>query len=299
MTKTFDTSLVDVQRSFSSTETNTSASSAKENQPPSIPTSGPHGTGSAVSTLDLYDQWAPTYDTDGNVLQAVDDLQMRDMIPHFVNIISQTTRVSGDTRPLRVLDLGCGTGRNTLRLLQASWPCAVEIVGWDASQTMLDVASQKCASAVAQSSASARIDLTLQVIDVSDSASLPNDSMGAFDGLISTLVLEHLPLTAFFGAISKVLKPGGVAVMSNMHPEMGSSTQAGFKDAAGERLRATSFVYGVQETLDAAKVEGLELIGQVREIAVSDEMIQREVVSERGRKWRGVRVWYGMMLKKQ
>ena len=142
LTKTFDTSLVDVQCSFSSTETNTSGSSAKENvQPqPSEPLESspdrPPSPFTTISAEELYQNWASTYDTDGNVLQAVDDVQLRSLLPRFVDLLYQN-RHGGSSNQLRIPDLGCGTCRNTLNLTQLPWTDvnSVKIVGWDGAYT--------------------------------------------------------------------------------------------------------------------------------------------------------------------
>lgn len=58
LTKTFDTSLVDVQRSFSSTETAPSESSIKENRPASQQQQPSSREFQTVTTEELYAQWA-------------------------------------------------------------------------------------------------------------------------------------------------------------------------------------------------------------------------------------------------
>lgn len=306
----FDTSLVDVQKSFSSTETNTSVSSAgKENMQPSEDT----GQGEAapprrsspfkeVSNLELYEKWADTYDHDGNILQFVDDLQMMILLPEFVNL---TTKRGNQDDPLTLLDLGCGTGRNTVKLTQAPWNHSARNVNfhaWDSSQAMLDVAKSKL-------SAQSQHTVDLAVVDISNLANVPDQYYGFFDGLISTLVLEHIDIDTYFAVIKRLLKPGAFALVTSMHDEMGRISRAGFKTASGERFKGMSYVYTPAETVDAAKVAGLEVVGEVGEIAVDERMIdggvldngvkvERGAVTERARKWIGTKVWYGMTLRK-
>lgn len=88
-----------------------------------------------------------------------------------------------------------------------------------------------------------------------------------------------------------------MALVTNMHPDMGARTQAGFVSASGERVRGTSFVYGVQETVDAAVAAGFEVVGEVREQAVEEGMLGR--IGRRGAKWVDVRVWYGIVMRKR
>ena len=301
LTKTFDTSLVDLQRSFSSTETNTSGSSAKENnsQPEqSEPrSSSPY---QSVPTEVLYSQWASTYDTDGNVLQAVDDIQTQHILPELVELTRQSR--SNTTTPFNILDLGCGTGRNTSKLLQAAWERDVQIAGWDSSQAMLEIAKTKCKSPTPKT-----FKVQFDNVDLASVENVPDQYSNSCDALISTLVLEHLEAEVFFRIITKLLKSGCYALITNMHPNMGALTRAGYKTASGERFKATSHIHTVQGTVEAAENAGLEVIGDVREMSVEGKLIdggivngvkvERGQVAERARKWVGTTIWYGMILR--
>lgn len=253
----------------------------------------------AVSNDQLYDTWASTYDTDGNVLQAVDDLELKGMLPDFVNAVSQ--RSAGAGEPSRILDFGCGTGRNTVKLLQADWEggdSRVEVVGWDASDGMLAVAREKCSALATTTGRKVRL-VDLQRKDFADPPAIAQEDHGAFDGIISTLVLEHLPLLVFFTTLATLLKPGGYLLVTNMHPEMGSTTKAGYKTESGERVKGDSYAHSVEASARAARDAGLEVIGKVKETAVDKTMVARGDVGERGKKWVGVRVWYGFLVRKR
>ena len=130
LTKTFDTSLIDASQSFSSTETNTSGSSGKENVRPqqqssSGRSSSPYKT---VPTDQLYEQWASTYDTDGNVLQAVDDVQLHRLLPELVRLTCDGKGSAAvDMGALKILDLGWVVARSlpsTLTGLSCGWGSA-------------------------------------------------------------------------------------------------------------------------------------------------------------------------------
>ncbi|KAK6442872.1 hypothetical protein LTR95_000887 [Oleoguttula sp. CCFEE 5521] len=243
-----------------------------------------------TSTNNLYRQWASTYDTDGNILQAVDDLQLVNQLPSFV----QTLRSSRSDGRLRVLDLGCGTGRNTKRLLLTPSSVPLEVTGIDASEAMLAVALEKFPEA------------TYHCLDpFSQTSALPGHLQGYFDGVISTLVLEHLPANVFSSTLATLLAPGGQALVTNMHPDMGSRTGAGFKVGGdGERVRGVSFAHGVEETIKAAENAGLEMVGAAREVEVNEGMMQRwegrglERTVQRAQKWIGIKVWYGLTVRK-
>ena len=308
LTQTFDASLIDTQRSFSSTETNTSGSSAKENAAPPVPEQprvpSPYRT---VPTDILYAQWASTYDTVGNVLQCADDIQLASLLAQFVEMTKQAQ--PSETKQgssLSILDLGCGTGRNTVKLLQADWNRAVDVVGWDSSQAMLELAKSKCdATLHAQNR---NVGIELQQLDIADIRNVGLHFDSFFDGLISTLVLEHIQIGTYFNVLAKVLKQGSYALVTNMHADMGSRSQAGYKTPSGERFKAVSYVYTVDETAGAAEKAGFEVVEPIREMVADERMIDggsicgvgiaKGHVDERARKWVGTKIWYGMLLKK-
>lgn len=115
------------------------------------------------------------------------------------------------------------------------------------------------------------------------------------NAVISTLVLEHVPLQAYFATLSSLLLHGGLALVTNMHSDMKS--QAGFVNKDGVKVRGSSFAHTVQETLDAAMWAGFEVLS-VNEREMRRDDVESGSVGERGWKWVGVRVWYGLVVKK-
>jgi SAM-dependent methyltransferase len=342
---TFDTSLIDLspsqaQTSFSTTEsapsddykqseTTTTIAAVPAALSVSTPkfeeasTTGRKMPTRYVPTIEAYDAWAEVYDSDGNVLQAIDDYELGagGLLGRFIDEVLQ----SNGGRPLELVDLGCGTGRNTVALLkhQALADVNASITGIDASAGMLSKAAEKLRAAKESLGEQGRARKTFKLVqhdflDPADAtrppiplaavtAPLPSDDFTRsastpFDGLISTLVLEHFPLTTFFDALASLVKPGGAALLTNMHHDMGMQSQAGFvsQDEHGQtiKVRGTSWVHGMQETVDAAVQAGFEVVGEVEERAAGEEMIQKGVVGERGRKWLGTNVWYGMILRR-
>lgn len=326
---TFDTSLIDLSQrlpqeadpsilngSFSTTESASSendgaaaaaateassrpsSSATTQIQPPTPPA---RQTRTAPTNAALYDAWSATYDTDGNILQAVDDLELATLFPTFLSLLP--------TRPsttLRLVDLGCGTGRNTQKLMTYPWPpdTPVRVTGVDASPKMLEIAERKMRDNAMepQRSAHRRRDVTFRLMahDFLASADEGDAGVGEADAVISTLVLEHFPLATFFRVLRSLLKRGGVALVTNMHPEMGARSQAGFlgTDGAGQavKVRGMSWVHGVLDTTEAAAREGFEIVGEVRERGVSEEMVG--LLGVRARKWVGCLVWYGVVVKR-
>jgi predicted TPR repeat methyltransferase len=246
-----------------------------------------------VSTEEAYNEWAAVYDTDGNMLQAIDDQELETMLPETLRLAIHN---ASDT--LTILDVGCGTGRNTSKLIGYKWPSntMISITGLELSAGMLEVAEKKLRPL---ESASPNVTLNLLQTDVfapvsgTKSQNPPNA-----DVLISTLVLEHVPLTPYFHALSNLLRPGGYALVTNMHQEMGLLSQAGFVATDGTKVRGTSWAHGTAESLKVAEEEGFEIVGSVKERRMEENMVGG-VTGERGKKWIGIQVWYGMILRKK
>ncbi|KXJ91852.1 S-adenosyl-L-methionine-dependent methyltransferase [Microdochium bolleyi] len=342
-----------------------------------------------LPTSEAYDRWAAVYDTDGNFLQKLDDWEMeRWLFPQFLAALrgggEGTTAISAvsaeeeeeEQGGFRVVDLGCGTGRNTaLLILLGSEQDEVvrdrgvrEIVALDASLGMLEVAkgrllalddadrgrdgrgeeidnnnssSSSSPAAVGAADQTAPTvtpakttattvqirskTVTFDIYDIlaeassaaSSTTTLPQQQQKQqqqhlarpADGIISTLVVEHTPLAAFFSCASRLLKPGGVLLLTNMHAHMGGISQAGFVDGAtGEKVRpAASYAHTVQDVVAEARRWGMEVVmpelageekGEtgIREVAVNESMVER--LGIRSRKWVGVTCWFGGLFRK-
>lgn len=234
------------------------------------------------------------YDNDANPLQALDDIELSTLLPHFLSLLSTATSQA----QLKIVDLGCGTGRNTVKILSA--PGVRQVVGLDASEKMLAIAKVRCEERLGGLGSDGRaIELMFGSYDMLDKdATLPYNAQGA-DAVVSTLVLEHIPLDSFFGAVSAILRPGGFLLLTNMHADMGAKSQAGFVDpGTGEKIRPVSYAHKVECVVDEAKRWGLELCKEVQERKVTLSDLEAGGVGERGRKWIDVKIWFGMVLKK-
>jgi ubiquinone/menaquinone biosynthesis C-methylase UbiE len=180
-----------------------------------------------------YDRWAAVYDRDGNPLQALEGPAVWAAV--------------GDPHGLTVLDLGCGTGRHALWLAEAG----ATVTAVDFSEGMLAEARRKPGAD------------TIRFVAHDLARPLPFQP-ASFDLVVSGLVLEHLAdLDLFFREARRVLKPGGRAVISAMHPAMFlKGAQARFTDpASGEVVRPGSYPHQVGEFVMAAVRAGFRLDG--------------------------------------
>ena len=237
-----------------------------------------------LSTTEAYDLWASVYDSDGNFLQAMDTIEMKELFPRMLSQIKAP-------KPWKIVDLGCGTGRNTVTLLGID---DADIVALDASPKMLEVAKSRLQNISQQSAFQPR--LHFEVADLIQSPQSPPSALNA-DAIVSTLVIEHIPADIFFKHVVQMLKPGGVLLLTNMHSHMGSLSQAGFIDTnSGEKIRPTSYSHTIQEVLSAAKANDLSPIGQIEERAVDEALT--DVLGHRSKKWVDVTCWFGGLFRK-
>lgn len=239
---------------------------------------------------------------------------------------------SPSSPPLKLIDLGCGTGRNTIQLLKSA-PSTAEIVGLDVSPGMLAIAKKAVEQLLNNSSNSNSSSngssgtpsgpleknknrVTLDVYDMLSSSSSSEATTASEDndgsqmptppppaatnatGIISTLVLEHVPARVFFRAVAAMLQPGGYLLVTNMHADMGRISQAGFIDIkTGKKIRPVSYNHEVKDVVAVARQEGFELVDPVQERAVEEGMVG--VLGNRAAKWVGVTVWFGMCFRKK
>jgi malonyl-CoA O-methyltransferase len=178
-----------------------------------------------------YDRWALVYDHDVNPLPALEERPMRAAI--------------GDVQGQRVLDLGCGTGRHTAWLAEHG----ATVTAVDFSLGMLAHARERCAEA----------DVSFVVHDVHEPLPFGDSS---FSAVISALVLEHVrALRPFFAEVRRVLRNGGLAHISTLHPSMFMlGSQARFTDPdSGQIVRPGSVDHPFGEIVMSALRAGFTM----------------------------------------
>lgn len=154
-----------------------------------------------------YRLWAESYDSEANPMLSLEQRTLAPLLPLL------------DGR--NVLDLGCGTGR-WLELLKDAR--ASNLVGVDLSPEMLNRAKQKLGDST-----------TLICADYADAPILE----APVDVVFCNFVLSYIDEPKhFLQFVRKVLKPGGLFFLSDVHPETatalnwkrGGRTQDGFQE---------------------------------------------------------------------
>ncbi len=208
-----------------------------------------------LSTREGYDVWARIYDNEDNPLIRMEE--------------PEVTRLLGDVANLDCADIGCGTGRWTLKLAAAG----ARPTGLDFSDAMLAKAKAKPGAAAAR----------FIHHDLAKPIPLPD---AAFDRVLCSLVLEHITdLDLLFAEMRRICRPDGFVVVSAMHPAMMlRGIQARFTHPdTGRDTRPQSHGSTIADFLTAAVRAGLRLehIGE----HVVDEALA--AASPRARKYLG------------
>ena len=177
-----------------------------------------------------YNDWSETYDTNENLTSDLDQKVTREALAnlHFKSI----------------LELGCGTGKNTSFLAQIG----ENIFAVDFSQGMIEKAREKVQSE----------NVRFSMIDITQKWNFENQS---FDLIVCNLVLEHIEdLSFLFSEASRCLQEEGRFLINELHP---------FKQYEGKKARfyrgeeiieIEAFVHHISDFFNAATNNGLTLV---------------------------------------
>ena len=183
-----------------------------------------------------YDLWAATYESDRNLTRDLDAEVTR-------RVLAGAGRSpAGGQWPL-ILELGCGTGKNTPFLVQR----AGRLLALDFSPGML-----------VQAAAKVRVDNA--AFAVADLTRPWPVAAGAAGLAVFCLVLEHIAdLDFIFAQAARALAPGGQVYLSELHPfRQYQGAQANFS-AGGETVAVPAYVHHLSDFYTAARAHGFRL----------------------------------------
>ncbi len=185
-----------------------------------------------AEVVQAYDDWAASYDADHNATRDLDAAVVR----------KAQLPISGAD----VLELGCGTGKNTVWLAAR----ARSVLALDFSDGMLARARKRVTSTVVR----------FVQHDVRSSWPAPAESV---DLVVGNLVLEHVQdLTPIYAEALRVLRPGGRLWLCELHPErQRRGSQAHFTDkATGAMIRVPAFRHTASEYVNGGIDAGFALV---------------------------------------
>jgi malonyl-CoA O-methyltransferase len=177
-----------------------------------------------------YNEWSQTYDHDENRTRDLD----RDVV----------RRRLGGLHFDSILEIGCGTGKNTSFLAQIG-----QIVrAVDFSQGMIARAREKVRAE----------NVRFCLMDITRPWELENES---FDLITCTLVLEHIPdLPYVFSEAARTLRSGGHFFINELHPfRQYEGTKARFYRSM-EKIEVDAFIHHISDFLKAAEESHLSLV---------------------------------------
>src|SRR6185312_6317976 len=184
----------------------------------------------AVTVEEGYAAWAAHYDARDNPLVAMSE--------------EAWAHAPIDARGARVVELGCGTGRNAARLLAGG---AVAYAGVDASRAMLDVARDRFAGEA-------------RVAWIEADVTRPLLAGRTFDLVVVTLVLEHVEDAAsVFRAAAAIAPAAARMVAHELHPELHARGARAHVDVDGETWALPSHPHDARDLAAALAASGWQM----------------------------------------
>ena len=183
-------------------------------------------------TKKYYDAWALQYDENINPTRDLDR--------------QITIETLSGIKFSYVLELGCGTGKNTEWLIKI----ADTVTGLDFSDGMLDMARQKMSSE----------NVSFIKADLNEQWLVQNNT---FDLVTINLTLEHIEnLDHIFRSVNETLDLNGHCFVSELHPKKQlAGSKARFEEQGSEKVLDV-FLHMEQEYINSAEKAELQLIHQ-------------------------------------
>ena len=182
-----------------------------------------------MSIQRAYDNWSATYDSDNNLTRDLDQVVTRDTL---VKLKSKS-----------VIEIGCGTGKNTVLLSQM----CQKVHAIDFSEGMIQKAKEKVQSD----------NINFSVADITK----PWDFVGTSVDLVTcNLVLEHIhDLSFIFSEVFRSLADGGYFFISELHPfKQYQGTKANFQSHQ-KTIEIPAFTHHASQFFNVATNNGFTL----------------------------------------
>lgn len=195
-----------------------------------------------MNVQQAYNSWSETYDSVENKTRDIEARSLREMI-------------SGEN--LDILEIGCGTGKNT-EFLQTK---AARLIGADFSAEMLEKAKAKITAE----------NVEFRQMDLRESWDFAGNS---FDLITCSLALEHIENIDFvFAEAKKVLRKDGRFYIGELHPfKQYAGTKARFETGSGV-FELECFVHHVSDFFEAGTKNGFDVI-ELKEWFDNDDKTQ-------------------------
>jgi malonyl-CoA O-methyltransferase len=183
-----------------------------------------------MSIQQAYNDWSSSYDSDANLTRDLDGSLLR--------------KTLADLHFRSILEIGCGTGKNTTFLSAIG----EDIHALDFSEGMIEKAREKVNASHVRFSVA---DLT---------QTWPCDPQ-AYELIVCSLVLEHIEdLSIIFSEAFRVLREGGKFVIHELHPfRQYEGKKARFQGNQGA-TEIPAFIHHISDFGKIASESGLRLI---------------------------------------
>lgn len=183
-----------------------------------------------MKVQEAYDDWSATYDSDRNLTRDLDHRAARQTL--------------GRLRFESILELGCGTGKNTDLLSQIG----EQVHALDFSAGMIEKAKSKTALP----------NVTFELADITRPWPCEDAS---FDLIVCDLVLEHIENISFiFSEGSRVLREHGRFFISELHPFRQYQGSVARFQRANDTTSIAAYVHHLTDFTGAAMASGLAMV---------------------------------------
>ena len=184
------------------------------------------------NNIDKYNAWSYQYDNNINPTRDLDKTVTKESLSNITFF--------------KVLELGCGSGKNTEWLITK----ADKLVGLDFSKNMLDLARNKIASKK----------VTFNNADLNEKWPVNNNS---FDLATINLTLEHIEiLDHIFNSLFKKLAQGGKCFVCELHPKKQLAGSKAQFEENGTEIVLDVFQHSEQDYVQSAEKAGFNLLSK-------------------------------------